>query len=206
MAKTLLFSPDTIHGHIVEDSAAGPIYRDDGSLVDSQAPRPCFGCKLQIQAGSHDPCIANLPGVRHACCGHGLERTPLHNNLSGYVAFESGRAMRFSGLLGGERIRQAVAAALEGEPLPDGFAFEEDVPWWDGLSDNQRAYVTAGIPAALLERVREVKRGEPLSPAYLAGEAMWWDGLTPEQKAEVWDSLRGLIDVLVQEARLVVAA
>jgi hypothetical protein len=36
-----------------------------------------------------DPCIAGLPGVKYACCGHGASE--------GYIFFENGIAIRFSG-------------------------------------------------------------------------------------------------------------
>jgi hypothetical protein len=35
----------------------------------------------------HDPCLADLPGVRAACCGHGAE--------PGYILFENGLAVDF---------------------------------------------------------------------------------------------------------------
>jgi hypothetical protein len=34
----------------------------------------------------HDPCIARLPGVRYACCGHGVHE--------GYIQFENGVVLR----------------------------------------------------------------------------------------------------------------
>jgi hypothetical protein len=37
-------------------------------------------------AQGHDPCIANLPGVKNACCGHGIE--------PGYIQFENGITIR----------------------------------------------------------------------------------------------------------------
>jgi len=42
----------------------------------------CPKCKKPRAANGHDPCIANLPGVKFACCGHGRER--------GYIFFENG--------------------------------------------------------------------------------------------------------------------
>lgn len=47
-------------------------------------------CKLCGQgrtSNGHDPCIANLPGVLFACCGHGCE--------DGYVKFVDGRCLTF---------------------------------------------------------------------------------------------------------------
>ena len=49
-----------------------------------------FPCKLCGAASptpeGHDPCIAALPGVDLACCGHGYTR--------GYVAFSNGVVLR----------------------------------------------------------------------------------------------------------------
>jgi len=34
---------------------------------------PCKKCGAKgPTVKGHDPCIANLPGVEHACCGHGV--------------------------------------------------------------------------------------------------------------------------------------
>jgi hypothetical protein len=48
---------------------------------------PCRACgAVEPTPEGHDPCIANLPGVDFACCGHG--RQP------GYVAFTNGTVIR----------------------------------------------------------------------------------------------------------------
>jgi len=47
---------------------------------------PCPRCGKKPTKDGHDPCIANLPGVVAACCGHGVE--------TGYVMFEDGRTIR----------------------------------------------------------------------------------------------------------------
>lgn len=39
-------------------------------------------CHMKRPKSGHDPCIANLPGVIYACCGHGV--------VEGYIAFENG--------------------------------------------------------------------------------------------------------------------
>lgn len=49
------------------------------------ADMKCPKCGLK-PIGGHDPCIANLPGVDYACCGHGKEE--------GYVKFKSGHTLR----------------------------------------------------------------------------------------------------------------
>ena len=46
-------------------------------FVDTGEPtvgsnRPCGHCKKDATAEGHDGCIGTLPGVRNACCGHGV--------------------------------------------------------------------------------------------------------------------------------------
>jgi hypothetical protein len=48
----------------------------------------CKLCKEPRTERRHDPCIANLPGVLYACCGHGIE--------DGYIKFEDGRTLNFT--------------------------------------------------------------------------------------------------------------
>ena len=48
----------------------------------------CKLCKKPRTAAGHDPCIANLPGVVYACCGHGISY--------GYLKFDDGRRLRFN--------------------------------------------------------------------------------------------------------------
>jgi hypothetical protein len=50
----------------------------------------CVLCKEPRTSKGHDPCIANLPGVLYACCGHGI-----HN---GNIKFEDGRNLVFTPL------------------------------------------------------------------------------------------------------------
>lgn len=192
----MLFEKDSIHGHVIVDTDAGPVYEDDGSQVDYASPRPCKGCNLRIANGEHDPCIANLPGVYQACCGHGLDVTPVNKRPNGYAGLEDGRTIYFSGLVGGQRIRAAVAAAIAGEPLPEGFEYGQRM-WWEGLTVAQKAYVLERIPSALAALVE--KLATP-SEAFLKGEAMWWDGLDEDQKAAVWNALPASLTALVQEA------
>lgn len=54
----------------------GRIYCDLWRYVDDNQPiegndRPCPRCGQMATPEGHDPCIANLPGVAYACCGHG---------------------------------------------------------------------------------------------------------------------------------------
>ena len=61
------------------------LYVDDNTPTkDHWEKRPCGRCGRLVTANGHDPCIANLPGVRNACCGHGEE-------VGAYVQFDDGR-------------------------------------------------------------------------------------------------------------------
>ena len=46
----------------------------------------CRSCGKRETSKGHDPCIADLPGVKHACCGHGKD--------NGYICFENGTVVR----------------------------------------------------------------------------------------------------------------
>lgn len=48
----------------------------------------CQQCKQARGPEGHDPCIAHLPGVNFACCGHGEE--------DGYISFIDGTAIYFT--------------------------------------------------------------------------------------------------------------
>ena len=48
--------------------------------------RICAKCRQPRTKQGHDPCVANLPCVRIACCGHGQE--------DGYIMFVDGRIIR----------------------------------------------------------------------------------------------------------------
>lgn len=56
------------------------------TLDDFYVDDKCRKCGLERTPEGHDPCIANLPGVKYACCGHGLQE--------GYVCFENGVVVR----------------------------------------------------------------------------------------------------------------
>lgn len=62
------------------------LYVDTGESVFNGA-RPCPLCgKLPTEEG-HDVCLGKLPGVKFACCGHGIE--------DGYISFENGVSIYF---------------------------------------------------------------------------------------------------------------
>jgi hypothetical protein len=47
----------------------------------------CHQCGQTATPEGHDPCLDTLPGVKYACCGHGIRE--------GYIAFENGVVLRF---------------------------------------------------------------------------------------------------------------
>lgn len=62
-------------------------YTDDDSLVGIGGNKACNKCKkFPKDFGGHDPCIANLPGVFRACCGHGVKK--------GYIKFIDGTVIK----------------------------------------------------------------------------------------------------------------
>lgn len=50
------------------------------------ARQRCTACGERRTKEGHDPCIANMPGVLFACCGHGTG--------DGYIYLESGHIIR----------------------------------------------------------------------------------------------------------------
>jgi hypothetical protein len=60
-------------------------YLDNGILIEDNR-RSCVKCGKNMTDKGHDYCIANLPGVTNACCGHGVDE--------GYIQFEDGRVLR----------------------------------------------------------------------------------------------------------------
>lgn len=54
----------------------------------SREPVDCRRCKRSYRPGiDPDPCLGELPGVLHACCGHG-------DPHMSYVVFENGVTLR----------------------------------------------------------------------------------------------------------------
>lgn len=62
---------------------------------DWQHSPVCPECHLERTPDGHDPCVAGLPGVRSACCGHGIR--------CGYIVFDDGRTLKID-LLGWEQL------------------------------------------------------------------------------------------------------
>jgi hypothetical protein len=60
-------------------------------ITRSEPDRLCAKCGELCVRGEPDPCLGYLPGVAHACCGHG-EPTKV-----AYVAFTNGVGMYLMG-------------------------------------------------------------------------------------------------------------
>ncbi len=60
-------------------------YYTDGKNIDKY--RKCPKCSELPTKKGHDACLANLPDVKNACCGHGVE--------DGYIQFKDGTYIRF---------------------------------------------------------------------------------------------------------------
>lgn len=81
------------HVHIIKgdytvNEDGSKVYRNwrysDGTLTKDVDTKTlvCPECGKTETEDGHDPCIANLPGVKFACCGHGKEGP--------YVTYEDG--------------------------------------------------------------------------------------------------------------------
>ena len=89
-------------GHAVEFTGGLWLYRDTRQAVYSDPERGCGHCGEPNSPEGHDACIARLPGVINACCGHGDTR-------EAYVMFDADR--RLSGAVA----VAWMAAAVESE-------------------------------------------------------------------------------------------
>lgn len=77
------------NGHLVEYIDDEWVYSDTKESSKNNS-RPCVECGKYPTKEGHDACISNLPGVKYACCGHGVSE--------GYLQFEDDRVLRFNNL------------------------------------------------------------------------------------------------------------
>jgi len=59
-------------GHPVYFKDGRIYYRDTDEEVDFDKARPCPRCGRLPTPEGHDACLGTLPGVKSACCGHGV--------------------------------------------------------------------------------------------------------------------------------------
>lgn len=77
-----------IYAYSLENGKSSPWrYEDTNEIIDDNKPRKCPKCNLYPTKDDHDPCIANLPNVKYACCGHGKTN-------GAYISFENGDIIR----------------------------------------------------------------------------------------------------------------
>lgn len=63
-----------LHGHPVywDDKERIWRYSDNNEIATPDKKRPCPKCGSSPTTNGHDSCMANLPDVKYACCGHGI--------------------------------------------------------------------------------------------------------------------------------------
>lgn len=63
------------------------VYEDNKEPIPSYGgkERPCKKCN-KIAVSDFDPCLGLLPGVKHACCGHGIKN-------EAYIIFNNGKTI-----------------------------------------------------------------------------------------------------------------
>jgi hypothetical protein len=77
-----------IHAEQDEDGVYAIWKYSDGTNIRSIKDRSCIRCGNTESSEGHDHCIANLPNVEFACCGHGEE--------DGYMKLNDGKVIRFN--------------------------------------------------------------------------------------------------------------
>jgi hypothetical protein len=67
-------------GKVYPEYLTGMRIKETGEIA-VESDLECPKCNMKKTTDGHDPCIPNLPGVRSACCGHGVK--------DGYIMFEN---------------------------------------------------------------------------------------------------------------------
>lgn len=76
-----------LRGHEIEHNGKEWVYCDTKEpTVTTHGNRPCGHCGEFATEKGHDACIADLPGVMNACCGHGHDKA--------YAQFENGKIIQ----------------------------------------------------------------------------------------------------------------
>jgi len=71
---------------VVKGETVNIRYEDTGEPYETV--RECNGCQRDVSGDmvGPDPCLGRLPGVKNACCGHGIDG-------SAYIAFDNNTAV-----------------------------------------------------------------------------------------------------------------
>lgn len=88
-------APGSARGHrfVWSEEVAGYVWEDSGAPIifnGEYVERACAACGRMPSPEGHDACIADLPGVAFACCGHGRP----FGNAPAYVKFDDGRELQ----------------------------------------------------------------------------------------------------------------
>jgi hypothetical protein len=83
----------------------------------------CPACGLAREMfGGPDPCIGHLPGVKFACCGHGLK-----GNCPAYLCFDNDVTLRITvhAVEHSKPVLKSNEILISKQPFPDGIGDEE---------------------------------------------------------------------------------
>lgn len=119
-----VFRPKRLRGHPIHWDGECFRYDDNGEpTATTWRERPCGKCGLYTPPNGHDPCIANLPGVHNACCGHGETR-------EAYVVFTDGR--RIAGKKAIKWQKQQASCPIVDDPYAPADQADREalLAWW----------------------------------------------------------------------------
>jgi hypothetical protein len=103
---TIMTARQYIRGHPIEYKDSRWVFSDNGEPVrGGNGERACVRCGELPTLDGHDACIANLPDVRAACCGHGVH--------TGYISYENGDRKQLHIKNHSDEYRQQLGATRE---------------------------------------------------------------------------------------------
>jgi len=70
-------------GHLITYWKGKWVYADDKTPANKE--RPCKFCGEMPTKKGYDPCLGYIPGVKSACCGHGVDE--------GFIMYDDGRVV-----------------------------------------------------------------------------------------------------------------
>ena len=63
-----------IYGHLAYYDTDAKVWRYADTDEVANEDRPCVRCGRMPTSEGHDACLGTLPGVKYACCGHGVRK------------------------------------------------------------------------------------------------------------------------------------
>ena len=90
--KELIWNLGNIRGNPVYSMSNSDkfYYYEDDTETGPDNIKPCVRCGRMPTTDGHDACLGTIPGIRNACCGHGLDDP--------YIQFENGCISTVDGL------------------------------------------------------------------------------------------------------------